>query len=208
MRVFLWNRNLDDVERCVASLLEHAERHSLMPYHTLAHGMAGEILIRRGQPDAGIAQLRTALERLHGLRYELQTTSLMIAIADGMALAGRPREADKAIDEAIAVGERNGDLFMMPEALRIKATILMSLDGSLFAEAEKYLHRSRDLASEQGALAWELRTATALASLRVRQGRPEQARAALLPVYQRFTEGFDGADMTEARSLLDELARP
>jgi len=208
MRVFLWNRNLDDVERCVASLLEHAERHSLMPYHTLARGMAGEILIRRGQPEAGIAQLRNALERLHGLRYELQTTSLMIAIADGMALAGRPLEADKAIDEAIAVGERNGDLFMMPEALRIKATILMSLDGSLFAEAEKYLHRSRDLAREQGALAWELRTATALASLRVRQGRPEQARAALLPVYQRFTEGFDGADMTEARSLLDELARP
>jgi predicted ATPase/DNA-binding winged helix-turn-helix (wHTH) protein len=206
IHIFLWNRNLDEVEGCVDSLLEHAERHSLAPYHALGRGLRGELLVRLGQPEAGIEQLRSALATLHGVRYELLTTSLMTAMAEGMALAGRLGDAAEIIDEAIAVVERNGDLFMLPEVLRIKASTMISLDQSLFAKAEECLLHSRDLAIKQGALAWELRTATTLAALRSRQGHAEQGRRALLPVYARFTEGFDNADVKAAHRLLHDLA--
>jgi predicted ATPase len=130
----------------------------------------------------------------------------MTAMAEGMALAGRLGDAAEIIDEAIAVVERNGDLFMLPEVLRIKASTMISLDQSLFAKAEECLLHSRDLAIKQGALAWELRTATTLAALRSRQGHAEQGRRALLPVYARFTEGFDNADVKAAHRLLHDLA--
>ena len=74
------------------------------------------------------------------------------------------------------------------------------------SEAEYWFSRSLDLAREQSALVWELRTATSLAHLRVRQGRDDEALCALRPVYDRFTEGFDTLDLRVAKRLLDELA--
>jgi predicted ATPase/DNA-binding winged helix-turn-helix (wHTH) protein len=204
-RIFLWNDDLDDAESCVDRLLEHAEKNSLDPYHALASGLRGEILIRRKQHHAGIEQLRSALARLHSLRYELLTTSFLIAIADGLAMSGRLHEADEAIDQAIATIERNGDIYIMPEALRNKATILMAMGESRFSGAEEYLRRSSSLASKHGSLAWELRAAISLSALLSRQGRIKEAADILLPVYGRFEKGFDNADLVAASDQLRKL---
>src|SRR5260370_28906552 len=90
-----------------------------------------------------------------------------------------------------------------PEMMRIKGEILAS--GSRSCEAETWFSRSLDLAREQSALAWELRTATSLAQLWASQGRCDEARRLLRPVYDRFTEGFDTPDLKTAKRLLDEL---
>jgi predicted ATPase len=142
---------------------------------------------------------------LHVLRYELLTTAFMTAIAEGLAMMGRFDEAIRAIDETIAVVERNGDLFTMPELLRIKGSIFFSAQRFAPLEAEACFLTSLDLAARQSALAWELRTATSLALLRAGQGRRDEAREVLAPVYARFTEGLDNADLTAARNLLDDL---
>ena len=63
-----------------------------------------------------------------------------------------------------------------------------------------------DSARAQGALAWELRAVTSVASLLLRQGRNEEARSLAAPVLQRFTEGFDKPDLRAARALLGQLA--
>ena len=73
------------------------------------------------------------------------------------------------------------------------------------ASAEAVLLKALDLARQQGALAWELRSASALARLWQRQGRYQQALDLLAPVYERFTEGFATPDLVQVRSLLDEL---
>jgi predicted ATPase len=87
--------------------------------------------------------------------------------------------------------------------MRIKGELLAS--GPHLSVAEHWFSRSLDLAREQGALAWELRTATSLAHLRARQGRGDEALRILRPVYDRFSEGFDTFDLRAAKRLLDEL---
>ncbi|MGB5825075.1 MAG: hypothetical protein WBH22_01430, partial [Pseudomonas mandelii] len=71
--------------------------------------------------------------------------------------------------------------------------------------AEEVLLRALNVARHQGALAWELRSATSLAQLWQRQGRHQQAHELLTPIYNRFTEGFATPDLSKVRRLLDEL---
>ena len=73
-------------------------------------------------------------------------------------------------------------------------------------KAEKYFERALAVARQQQAKSWELRAAMSLARLWRSQGRPQQARELLAPVYGWFTEGFDTLDLKEAKALLDELA--
>jgi predicted ATPase len=73
--------------------------------------------------------------------------------------------------------------------------------------AEAVLFKALAVAKTQGALAWELRSATSLAQLWQRQGHFQQAYELLAPIYQRFTEGFATPDLTKVRRLLDELQR-
>jgi predicted ATPase len=76
------------------------------------------------------------------------------------------------------------------------------------SEAETAIQQAIDVARRQNAKSWELRGATSLARLRRQQGRPQEAVALLAPVYGRFTEGFDTADLKEAKALLDKLTEP
>jgi predicted ATPase len=87
--------------------------------------------------------------------------------------------------------------------MRIKGELLVS--GQHLSEAETWFSRSLDLAREQSAPAWELRTATSVAHLWARQGRGDEARRVLRPVYDQFTEGFDTPHLRAAKRLLDEL---
>jgi predicted ATPase len=93
--------------------------------------------------------------------------------------------------------------FYLPEMMRIKGEFLAS--GLHLSEAETWFSRSLDVAREQSALAWELRTATSLVHLWARQGRSDEAQRLLRAVYDRFTEGFDTLDLRAAKRLLDEL---
>ena len=95
----------------------------------------------------------------------------------------------------------------MSELLRIKSELLL-LHGApaAAAAAEDHFRQALDWARRQGALSLELRAATSLARLQRDQGRPADAMALLQPVYDRFTEGFETADLKAAKMLLDALA--
>jgi predicted ATPase len=200
--VSIWEGNLTVAEEYIDRFIGEADRHCLEPYQAVGRGVKGELAVKRGQAETGIALLRDALEMLHGHRYELLTTTFNSALAEGLAIAGRNEEALALIDRAIALVERNGDLFMMPELLRIKAGILMTSPGSDFALAEQYFLQSLQLAERQSALSWQLRTATGLAQLYSMQNHSDQAKNILAPLYRRFTEGFETSDLQAARNLL------
>ena len=76
------------------------------------------------------------------------------------------------------------------------------------SEAETAIENGIDVARRQNAKSWELRCAMSLARLRRQQGRPQEAAALLAPIYAWFTEGFDTADLKEAKALLDKLTEP
>jgi tetratricopeptide (TPR) repeat protein len=202
--VFLWNKDLDSAEEYNEMFIAQADRYSLAPFQTIGQGARGELLVMRGEAERGMVLLRRSLEALHGHRYGL-LTAFSIALAQGLSRTGEGGEALATIDEAIALVEHNGDLFGFPELLRIKADILASMPNPDLIGGERYLTRSLELAGQQSSLAWELRTATSLARLRSLQGRRDEARNVLAPVYARFTEGFDNADLTAAARLLRDL---
>jgi predicted ATPase/DNA-binding winged helix-turn-helix (wHTH) protein len=204
-RLFLWSRDFDCAQQCVERLTETASQNSLFPYQTVARAIKGELLVWRGEPASGVAELRAALEILHSIGYELQTTSFLMAMAEGLAMTGRHEVAVDAIDEAALAAERNGDLFILPELLRVKGTILMSARKPGVARADECFQRALELAAQQQALAWELRAATSLARLRLDRGGRYEARSILVAVHDRFNEGFGSADLMAARDLLREM---
>jgi predicted ATPase len=121
---------------------------------------------------------------------------------------GRLDESLDALEDAVASagGGEDGQVWYVPELLRIKGEVLLqrAADHSVQV-AEDCFDQAAEMARAQDALFWELRIALSVARLRVTQGRPNLARQILAPVYDRFTEGFATADMRAAKTLLDSL---
>jgi predicted ATPase len=109
------------------------------------------------------------------------------------------------VEEAIAIAEAGGHTSYLPELLRMKSRVLLAMPKADIDGGERSLLQSLDLSRNQTARAWELRTATDLATLRARQGKPEAAHDLLRPIYDGFTEGLDTADLKAARRLLASL---
>ena len=111
-----------------------------------------------------------------------------------------------ALTEALAAADENGIRFYEAETYRLKGELLLRQNDSNTAEAQSCFQRAIEIARKQSAKSWELRAATSLARLFAKQGRRDEARAILAEIYNWFTEGFDTADLKDARALLDELS--
>jgi hypothetical protein len=105
-------------------------------------------------------------------------------------------------DQAIARAENGLAGWCAAELLRVKAEALLTGPAAKTAGAEALFQQSLEIAREQGALSWELRTATSLARLWNTQGRAREARDLLMSIHSRFTEGFETADLRKAKALL------
>ena len=204
--VFLWIRDLPDAEKHIDWFIARAETHSLGPSVAIGGGFKGELAISRGDAKGGVENLQSCLEKLHAARYELLTTAFNISIIQGLAAMGQFAEGMTLIDETIRLVEANGDFSYMPELLRVKGGLFLSMSQPLVDNAEACFMQSLERSRRQGARAWELRAATSLAWLLRDQGRSADAIACLQPIYDRFTEGFDTADLIAAKQLLDDLA--
>jgi predicted ATPase/DNA-binding winged helix-turn-helix (wHTH) protein len=197
--LFLWRGERSEAESIIDKWIAYAEKYSLRCHHAICLGLKGELALRQGDTEAGLRLLNASLGALEAVQHQTMTPVFTSDLAIGLARAGRPDEADAAIEREMAFGPH----FYLPEIMRIKGELLAS--GPHASEAEYWFSCSLDLAREQSALAWELRTATSLAHLRARQGRGDEAPRVLRPVYDRFTEGFDTLDLRAAKRLLDEL---
>jgi predicted ATPase len=125
-------------------------------------------------------------------------------MAEVLHLTGDFPAALKVIEEAIHVAEETGERRWLPRLLHDKAHSLMAATGGMSA-AEDALKNAVLVASQQQARSAELKAATSLARLWRDQGKPDEARDLLAPVYGWFTEGFNTLDLKEAKALLDEL---
>lgn len=202
---FLRSGNQPEAEEMIERLLAHARKHSLAPYEAIGIGLRGTLSIDRGEAEAGIDLVHGAIETLHAGRYELHNPAFLCSLSEGLAMMKRSEEALTRIDEAIARIETNGQLLFLPEFLRIKGTIHAAAGCSDFDRAEELFLRSLKIANQQSALAWALRAATSAAELRIGQNRIESARDILVPVLDRFTEGFGTSDLRRAKAVLDRL---
>ena len=125
-------------------------------------------------------------------------------LAGACEIAGQIEEALTMLDDTLQIVERTGERWFAAELNRHKGRLLSNQGHS--EAAEELYRKALSIAREQEAKLWELRAAVSLARLRRDQGRHSEARDLLAPVYGWFTEGFDTADLKEAKALLDELA--
>jgi adenylate cyclase len=126
-------------------------------------------------------------------------------LAEAYAKAGRPSTALEILADTLALLDADVEHYYNAEVYRLKGELLAGT-GAAPAEVERVLRLGLGCAREIGARSLELRAATSFARWLARQGRRDEARAALAPVYGWFTEGFATVDLRTAKALLDELS--
>ena len=119
---------------------------------------------------------------------------------------GKFDDAWRCIRDAITAVETTKERWCEAEVHRVAGEIALKSTDTDAAKAETYLERALAVARQQQAKSWELRASMSLARLWRDQGKVQQARELLAPVYNWFTEGFDTLDLKEAKALLEELA--
>jgi predicted ATPase/DNA-binding winged helix-turn-helix (wHTH) protein len=198
--------DLAAAERYATMLLDQSTRHSLALWRAYGRSFQGVLVIQRGDVIAGLRLLRAGLDEFDAARVSAILRVTAFLMAEALGRAGHNAEGLAAIDEEIARSERTEEHWAMAELMRIRGELLLlqSAPGAA-AAAEDHFRHALDWARRQGALSWELRAATSLARLLRKQGRPIDAIACLQPVYDRFTEGFDTADLKTAKAVLDDL---
>jgi predicted ATPase/DNA-binding winged helix-turn-helix (wHTH) protein len=192
-------------EEAVDKLFVLTDQPHLVHYRSYAFGLRGMLRIKRGDPRTGVPLLRRCVESLPPDHVVTFTAMFLVYLARGLAMTGHFAEALARIDDLITQTQARGDLVYMPELLRTKAEILVSMPQPDLRAADDLLDRSFELACTQTALTWQVRTATTIAGLRRKQGRIADAKEILSATYGRFVEGFESSDLKAAKSLLESL---
>jgi predicted ATPase len=200
---FLWTGDLRGASDLIEQLIVHAGRYSLEPYRAVGIALKGELAIACDEPEAGLDLLRSALETLRAQQYNLHTPRFIGALAEGLGKTRQIGEALFAINGAISRAKDSGVEVDLPELIRIKSQILAARHDR--ESAMNCLTEALAVARAQSALAWELRSTMALARMLSEGGQRDQARHMLALVYDRFTEGFETADLKLARAQLEDL---
>jgi predicted ATPase len=159
----------------------------------------------QGDSEEEIAQIRQGLDAWQATGAELAVPSFQALLAEAYGTVGRVTDGLAAIDEAMTRVHTTGERLYEAELHRLKGTLLLARSPHHQAEAETCFRYALEVARCQQAKAWELRAALSLSRLWQQRGKRDAARELLTEVYGWFTEGFDTADLKEARALLEEL---
>jgi predicted ATPase len=199
--------DLISAEQAVIMLNGLATRHNATGYKTWGRCLEGTLLIKLGEFERGVVLLRAGVHASDDTEWVGYEHNLALGeLAEGLAKLGRRTEALATIERSLVRAESGGMRWYVAELFRIKGDLLLQLgeDRSILA-AEDCFREALEVARQQGALSWELRSALSLARLRVEQDRPDEARQVLAPVYDSFTEGFGTSDLRAARAMLELL---
>jgi class 3 adenylate cyclase/predicted ATPase len=167
----------------------------------------GWALALQGQGEEGMAQVRQGIAAVRatggGALFVPYFSALLADVCDHL---GHPEDGLQALVEAHTLVEQNEERWWEAEISRLRGVLLLRQTGAPQAEAEAWLQRALGVARHQEAKALELRAAMSLSRLWQQQGKRAEARQLLAEVYGWFTEGFDTADLQEAKALLEALA--
>ena len=170
-----------------------------------ARVVKGWALTELGRAEEGIGQIREETDALSANREELWLTLSLATLADACLRAGRIEHGLKAIGDALDLVRRSGECFWEAEINRLRGELLLGQSPSDPALARASVEHAIEKARQQGAKSLELRATTSLARMLMSTDRRDEARAMLAGIYNWFTEGFDTADLKDAKALLEEL---
>jgi predicted ATPase len=162
-------------------------------------------LAQQGQAKEGLAQLHQGLTAWRATGAEALRSYFLALLADVHGTLGKPEAGLAVLAEALTHVDTTGERWYESEIYRLKGALLLQQSSDNQAEAENCFQQAITVARSQQAKSFELRAATSLARLWHQQGKRQEAHDLLAPVYHWFTEGFDTADLKDAKALLHEL---
>jgi predicted ATPase len=170
----------------------------------VGHIMHGWCMGAIGQAEEGIPLLLQGIAIRRAAGTNLLLPFFLMTLAEVYGMAARAEEGVNRLAEAAKLLDTTQERWAEAEMHRLRGTLLLSMNKH--AEAENSYRQALSVAQRQSAKFWELRAAMSMARLWRDQGKRQQARELLAPVYSWFTEGFDTLDLKEAKSLFRELA--
>jgi len=201
-------------ERTEASLAIGTE-HGLPRFVVQGNLLAGRLLVEQGQVEEGIVQMRQAVAGHLARAVGRERPYFIALMAEAFARGGQVEEGLSILTKELAGAHKTGERFYEAELHRIKGELLLAQKGKSekakgkreeVSEAEGCFQKAIEVACSQSAKSLELRAVTSLSRLWQKQGRKNEARQKLAEIYGWFTEGFDTADLKEAKTILEELS--
>ena len=192
----------EQAETAIAFATEHGFG-LLEAWGTILRGWA---LAVQGQSEEGIAQMNQGLATHREMGSEALLPYFLALLAGAYGKVGQIEQGLYLVAEALATADDHEERFYEAELHRLNGELLLQPSPNNSAEAETYFRQAIAIAQNQSAKSWELRAATSLARLWLSQGKRQEAYDLLAPVYEWFTEGFDTADLQEAKRVLGDLS--
>jgi class 3 adenylate cyclase/tetratricopeptide (TPR) repeat protein len=197
-----WLREYERAAASAAQALALSEKHQILYFAALSRCILGHARAQLGNETEGIDLILLGIDGLFEVGSRLGASRHTLYMAEAQERQGATVDALETIERALRANPN--ERADRPEILRVRGEL--RLKQGLPEQAERDFRDSIALAQAMSAKAWELRTTMSLARLLASQGRPDDARAMLAEIYTWFTEGFDTADLKDAKALLDELA--
>jgi class 3 adenylate cyclase/tetratricopeptide (TPR) repeat protein len=203
--LFLWRANCAEALKYSEYMLALTAEHGFSNLHSFAQILHGQTLARLGRTDEAIAEIKDATAAFEATGA-MVLGWLYAALGFAYQAARRPAEGLSVVEKALQLGDRTGDAEAKSELYRLKGELLLMLRPTDAAKAEVSFRAAIDTARAQSAKLAELRAVVSLAQLLRDTSRRDEGRAMLAQVYNWFTEGFDTADLKDAKALLDQLS--
>jgi class 3 adenylate cyclase/DNA-binding winged helix-turn-helix (wHTH) protein/tetratricopeptide (TPR) repeat protein len=201
----LLRREPDEALEVVEQLFAMCSEYGLADLLAGAIGIRGTVLASRGHEEGiPLIEQRVASGRRTGLKFVRPQE--LCSLAEACIAFNQFDKASEALAEALTIAECDGPRYFETETHRLRGELLLRKSASNRVEAETCFERAIEVARQRGDRWWELRAMTSLARLLRDTGHRKQARKQLAKIYNWFTEGFDTADLKDAKALLDELA--
>ena len=195
-----------DVQLAAEEEITIAAAQGFALWHATGTFFKGAGMFLQGEHEQGLASLLRGLSAFRASGAELTLPFQYSFVGEACTQVGRFRDAHRALDEGIALVEKNDERCQEAELHRLKGELLLAESTEPESVAENSFHQAIATARRHQSKAWALRANMSLARLWQRQGRVEAARNVLAEVYGGYTEGFATPDLMEARALLDALA--
>jgi predicted ATPase len=193
------------VEELAEAAMRLAAEQGFVAWSGEATILRGWALANQGQSEAGIAHMRQGLANNKAISMNVLQPYLLALLAEAYGQVGQPAQGLALLAEALTVVDQGEMRHYEAELYRLKGELLR-MQGEEQVTVEANFRQAMDIARRQGAKSLKLRAGISLGRLLQQQGRPDEACQILTEVYDWFTEGFDTADLKEARALLDALA--
>jgi class 3 adenylate cyclase/predicted ATPase len=208
----LWAATVQQFRRDAPATQEQAEalmtlstEQAFASWPTFGTFLRGWALAQQGAREEGRAQMRQGMAAWRATGAEVDRSYFLALLAEEYRKVDQAEEALSMVAEALALVHRSGDCYWEAELHRLKGELLWQQSAEFQGEAEERFQQALAVARRQQARSLELRAAMSLAHLWQRQGKRTEAYELLAPVYNWFTEGFDTADLQEAKALLAAL---